>query len=160
MSRRTVPGPPRRPRACGRGASTGAAVPRDDHGAPKEALFAGDPIARALAADALGRAPVFTGAPDPARARAALLLEAMARDRYPAVRHLAARALARVMAPLSPTAAAAARAYDATGPSLERARAVAAVGAALTGPSSPALDSVRLAALRAEAARADIDIGE
>jgi len=103
---------------------------------------------------------VFAGAPDPARTRAALLLEAVAHDRYPAIRHLAARALARVADRLSPAAAAAARAYDATGPTSARARTVAAVRAALGGPPPPELDGARLAALRAEAARADIDIGE
>ncbi len=140
------------------GRFAGAAPPPGDHGAPKDALFAGDPIARALAADALGRAPLL--AASPARLRAALLLEAVAHDRYPAVRHLAARALARVVAPLSPAAAAAARGYDPTGPAVGRARAVAAVAAALAGPQAPELDGARLAALRAEAARADIDIGE
>jgi predicted CXXCH cytochrome family protein len=59
------------------------------------ALFTGDPIARAVAADALGRAQV----PLDERARAqreGALLEAMASDGYPAVRHLAARALGRL----------------------------------------------------------------
>src|SRR5205823_4471461 len=33
----------------------------DDHLAPADALSAGDPIARAIAADALGRAPLSAG---------------------------------------------------------------------------------------------------
>jgi hypothetical protein len=37
---------------------------------------------------------------------------------------------------------------------------VAAIAAALGGPPDPVLDGAHLAALRAEAARADIDIGE
>jgi hypothetical protein len=64
---------------------------------PMTAVFAGDPLARAVAADALGRAPAF----DPAgRARRlGALLDVMADDRYPAVRHVAWRGLRRMIAP-------------------------------------------------------------
>src|SRR5262249_34903090 len=62
---------------------------------PARALFAGDPLTRAVAADALGRAQVPLPADERAR-RAGALLEAMASDTYPAVRHLAARSLARL----------------------------------------------------------------
>ncbi|HEY4188142.1 MAG TPA: cytochrome c3 family protein [Polyangia bacterium] len=97
-----------------------------DHGAPRDALFGGDPIARAVAADALGRAPQSaTLASHPVEgtpSRVGLLLEAMARDRYPAVRHLAARALGRVLAADHPQVAAAAARFDATGDAVARAR--------------------------------------
>jgi hypothetical protein len=66
--------------------------------ATSDALFAGDPIVRAVAADALGRAQVPLDAE--ARAgRVAELLEAMTTDAYPAVRHLAARAVVRLGVP-------------------------------------------------------------
>ena len=73
--------------AVGRG---GARRPR--RAIPLEALFAGDPITRAVAADALGRAQVPL---DPAAraTREDALLAAMSGDDYPAVRHLAWRAL-------------------------------------------------------------------
>jgi hypothetical protein len=66
-------------------------------GAPStaEALVSGDPIARAVAADALGRAQVRLDGPALGRRRDALL-EAVRTDTYPAVRHLAGRALVRL----------------------------------------------------------------
>ena len=141
---------------------------QSNDGSPSRALFAGDPIERALAADALGRAPLpVAGAssenPAPAAAlggRVGALLEAMAGDRYPAVRHLAARAIERLTAERLPQAAAVARAYDATAPGLARARALADLRAALAAlaPSTP--PKARLATLRAVARAADIDIGE
>ena len=101
--------------------------------------------------------------PAPATAlggRVGALLEAMAGDRYPAVRHLAARAIERLTAERLPQAAAVARAYDATAPAVARARALADLRAALAAlaPSTPSVS--RLAALRAAARAADIDIGE
>ena len=73
----------------------GAAAPAGT--SPFEALFSGPPVARAAAADALGRAPTTDGE---ARARrVGALLDVMAQDRYPAVRHLAWRSLRRLVAP-------------------------------------------------------------
>ena len=116
-----------------------------------------------MAADALGRAPPSaTLASHPVEgtpSRVGLLLEAMAHDRYPAVRHLAARALGRVLAVDHPQAAAAAARFDATGDVVARALALQAIGQALPGPTPP-LAAARLALLRGEATRADIDIGE
>jgi hypothetical protein len=141
-------------------------------------LFAGDPVARAVAAFALGAAPLVSSpsrsavplARDPSgglshgAARVGLLLEAMAGDRYPAVRHLAARSLARILAAAAPQAAALARAFDSTADAAARARALAALREALIGHTSDDLETdlapPRLARLRAEARRVDIDIGE
>jgi hypothetical protein len=146
----------------------------DDHLAPRDALFAGDPVARAVAADAVGRAP-WPAAPadreQTAKTRAGLLLEAMAGDRYPAVRHLAARALGRVLGEGSPEAAAWARRFDATAAAPERAAVLASLRRALPpswgqpsrAPSSrdeTGPDAARVARLRADARRVDIDIGE
>ncbi len=61
------------------------------------AVLAGETVARAVAADALGRAPAFDKA-ERAR-RIATLLEVMGSDRYPAVRHIAWRSLRRLIAP-------------------------------------------------------------
>jgi len=109
--------------------------------------------------------------------RAHMLLAAVEGDRYPAVRHLAARALGQLLSAVHATrddgVARAALAIDATGDPEARARAVASIRAALAaggcagrapsdrfaaGEGAP--DPARLARLRAEARRADIDIGE
>ncbi|HVU49312.1 MAG TPA: multiheme c-type cytochrome [Polyangia bacterium] len=87
-------------------------------GAPStlEALVSGGPVTRAVAADALGRAQVTLDAAA-RRRREAALLDTMASDAYPAVRHLAARALGR----LGVTGA---RDYDPSGEASSRAAAV------------------------------------
>ncbi len=130
---------------------------------PRAKLFSGDPIERAVAADALGR----TGAPASASAlavRAGLLLDAMADDAYPAVRHLAARALGRLIPSLAlpgPPPGSALRAYD---PNEDRARerqaAVDRVRAALPPAAVVAPAPAALQALRVAAVAAAIDIGE
>jgi hypothetical protein len=61
-------------------------------------LIAGDPIERALAAEALGGHPA---APAVRSRQSTLLLEALEHDPYPAVRRFAARALAQVHPSLS-----------------------------------------------------------
>ena len=81
-----------RPSACTLCHTTG--LP-SDAASPLELVFAGDPVTRAVAADALGRTPV-TAARD---VRAGALAEVMAGDRYPAVRRIAWRALRRLLAP-------------------------------------------------------------
>jgi len=131
---------------------------------PRTGAFGGDPIARAVSVDAIGRAPHAGPGPateQAAAARAATLLEVVAADRYPAVRHLAARALGRVLgqSPGHEEAAAAAHAYDATAPAADRARAVADLRRRLSGGPGPD-ELARMARLRAVARRVDIDIGE
>jgi predicted CXXCH cytochrome family protein len=130
--------------------STGAQA-LDDAPSPEAALFAGDPIARAVAADALGRAQVPLSRE--ARAgRAGALLEAMAGDAYPAVRHLAWRALGR----LGVTDA---RDFDPSADADARAATVRRWRARL-GPDvvTPTVETV--AALRSRARREDVEIGE
>jgi predicted CXXCH cytochrome family protein len=93
---------------------------------PMEAVHTADPIERAVAADALGR--VDAGPEHPPRAvRADRLLEVMARDRYPAVRHIAARALGRL-------GVAEASAFDPSATPFERAAFVARLRATLKVP--------------------------
>lgn len=133
-----------------------------DDGAPRTAAFAGDPIARALAVDALGHAPWPAPASTAAyRGRVQILLEAISGDRYPAVRHLAARALAAVLAVHEGNDALSARVrtYDATGPAAERAAVVDDLRQRL-GPAAQSPDAARIARLRAAARQGDIDIGE
>jgi len=141
-------------------ASAAPGRPLDDHLGPTDALYAGDPIVRAVAADALGRAPSAAGKTtrrDGDALRAGLLLQAMEGDRYPAVRHLAARALARVV---GDPVARQARAFDATATAPVREQALAALRAALPRTALHPIDPRRLARLRAEARQVDIDIGE
>ncbi len=144
-------------------ARSGEAAPSDDHLSPRHAIYAGDPVVRAVAADAVGRAPLPSeaAAGDRAlRARAGMLLDAMEGDRYPAVRHLAARALAVLIAAREPSVRRKAIAFEATGPAGDRARAMVELRQALFLPSASGSDALRIAALRADAAHADIDIGE
>jgi hypothetical protein len=84
--------------------------------APLETVFTGDPVERAVAADALGRAPAGVGGD--ARPRKAALLEVMTGDRFPAVRHLAWRSLRRLAPPGTGDD------YDPSAALPERARAV------------------------------------
>jgi hypothetical protein len=159
-----------------------------DRLAPLDALFAGDPIARAVAAEALGTAP-FEAGPDAGRGaglglgvatapavtatvtalratREAALLDAMASDRYPAVRHLAARALARLLGADQVLARKLATSFDATAPAARRAGILAALRVQLPATSSdPSEASGRGSATdlgRPRPARIveDIEIGE
>jgi predicted CXXCH cytochrome family protein len=122
---------------------------------PLEALFAGPPVARAVAADALGRAP----ADAEARARrVGALLEVMAHDRFPAVRHLAWRGLRRLVAPGAGPGQGFAADYDPSGTLAERGRTVARLQAVLGGAAQAA--ATPLVALRAGASESDLEMGE
>jgi predicted CXXCH cytochrome family protein len=119
-----------RARSWGREPSPANAAP-----SPRDALFAGDPITRAVSADALGRAQVPL-APAERASRVGALVEAMTGDAYPAVRHLAWRALERL--------GVAARDYDPSADVATRAAVVArirmglAADAVAPGPRLPA----------------------
>lgn len=139
--------------------------------APRDALFGGDPVARALAADAFGRAPFFhkgATAADEARSRMDALLQAMSGDRYPAVRHLAARALGRSLAgradQSSPDSAAVGvaratlRGFDPTGPAERRSAVILELRRQLSLPDGT--DGEKITRLRAASRAVDIDIGE
>ncbi len=83
--------------AAGRWWGTGrypAGIPIPDGTAPQEAVLSGEAIARAVAADALGRAPVRSA--DDRAARLDLLRQVLEADRYPAVREIAWRAFRRL----------------------------------------------------------------
>jgi hypothetical protein len=131
-----------------------ATVPVADGTSPFEAILEGEPVARAVAADALGRAPLSHGADDRAR-RLGILLEVMARDRYPAVRHLAWRSLRRLAAPGAGLAAA----YDPSGTPPDRARVVARLRAML-GPAGAEPAPAALAMRRHTTPDRDLEIGE
>ncbi len=112
-------------------------------------LFGGDPIERALAADALGRSA------GPSAAMGALF-DVLERDPYPAVRRIAwrsARALAD--APDAPWSR-----YVATDDLERRRAAVADIEAALPAGAILRPDPERVAQLRAEAEEVAIFIGE
>ncbi len=113
--------------------------------APMNAVFAGDAVGRAVAADALGR-----GLPARPR-RLGTLLEILDSDRYPAVRHIAWRSLRRLAHVTAD--------YDPSGDPPARARAVAALRAELGG-AAEAPAAAMVAALRATASDRDLEIGE
>jgi predicted CXXCH cytochrome family protein len=123
---------------------------------PFEALFGGPPVARAAAADALGRAPAPSA--DAQARRAGALLDVMAADRYPAVRHLAWRSLRRLVAPQASPGAGFAADYDPSAPAAQRKdvvrRARATLGHSALAPPSG------LTALRQDARDLDLEIGE
>jgi predicted CXXCH cytochrome family protein len=121
---------------------------------PREAIFGGEPVARAVAADALGRAPASADREDRA-ARLGILLDVMANDRYPAVRHLAWRSLGRLSRP----AGGPAEAYDPSATASERARVVAGLRAGL-GAAAQDPAPAWLAARRTAAQDEDLEIGE
>jgi predicted CXXCH cytochrome family protein len=136
---------------------------------PQGAVLAGDPIERAVAADALGRAPppARDGAGSASRAaRIGALLEAMDGDDYPAVRHLAWRALGRLLATGVGAAAAGASppaplaSYDPTGPPKDRRAVIEAVRGALPSGSVSTPDPETARLLRARARQVAIEIGE
>lgn len=132
---------------------------RDELAEVARALAGGDPIERAVVAQAIGRAAAnATGA---ARDhRVARLLDAVANDRFPAVRRIAARSAAQ----LAPTdaARAALRAYEGTAPADERALALTHARALLpvAARALSAEDAAQTATLRESAPGRDIVIGE
>jgi predicted CXXCH cytochrome family protein len=137
-----------------------AVVP--DATSPRQAIFEGEPLARAVAADAFGRAPFLAGgegAPTDRAFRLGILLDVMAQDRYPAVRHLAWRSLRRLVAPGAPPGGGLAARYDPSDPPVDRARAVTrlreALGTASRDPT-PAELAARFDATRDQS----LEIGE
>jgi hypothetical protein len=116
----------------------------------EEAAFSGDSVARAVAADALGRSDGPVDAAARAR-RLGALLEVMAGDRYPAIRHIAWRAARRLGAPADD--------YDPSAPARDRAAAVDRLRVALE-TRAVAPDPARVARLRAASPEDDVEIGE
>jgi len=121
-------------------------------------LLAGDPIERALAADALGR-PEVDQTRAAVGARLGLLGDTLLNDEYPAVRAIAWRSLRRLLAAHHPDAHAPANAFTATDPRARRERSLANVLSRLP-PGALAAPPASTSALRAQAPQVQISIGE
>jgi len=80
----------------------------------------------------------------------------MTGDDYPAVRHLAARALGRLLPPALPALAA----YDSTAPEAERRRVAERIRRAVPAGALDPPDAVAARRLRAAARGVAIEIGE
>jgi predicted CXXCH cytochrome family protein len=126
---------------------------------PTEAIFAGEPVARAVAADALGRAPPLDGADGRAR-RLGILLDVMVRDRYPAVRQLAWRGLRRLGWPGHGPEGGGLADYDPSATPAERVAASATLRAALGTASVVDPSPAERASRAAAGAARDLEIGE
>ena len=142
-------------------AATASAAVTDD-GAPPELtrlLLAGDPIERAVAADALGYGePATRPAAERAR-RAGLLLDTMREDDYPAVRAIAWRSLRTLLAASTDGRLAPATAFTATDDRAHRLQRAQAIAAHLP-PAALAPIAAQLAATRVHRSDTAIFIGE
>jgi hypothetical protein len=141
-----------------RHAPAAAAVQPESGAETTNLLFAGDPIERALAADALGRAEASaTGAPVPARI--GVLLDVLIADDYPAVRAIAWRSLRALIGELPNAAPPDVVAFTPTDTREQRLRSVTQVVAALpSGAFVP--PAAATLALRARTPDVQISIGE
>jgi predicted CXXCH cytochrome family protein len=128
-------------------------------GVPEAArlLLGGDPIERAIAADALGR--IEASATAPVRDRLGLLLDTLQDESYPAVRAIAWRSLRSLLAERYPHALPNVSALTPTDTQDVRAHSLAAVLSALP-ESAVHAPPAELRALRAQATDAQIFIGE
>ena len=121
-------------------------------------LLAGDPIERAVAAHALGRASAHH-APSFEAQRLGLLVAALLDEPYPAVRVIAQRSLARRLQPGTPLRQQV-DAYEPTARRSERQAQIARLRDAATSEQiMPPPDAV-MASLRARASEVAIEIGE
>jgi predicted CXXCH cytochrome family protein len=122
-------------------------------------LLTGDPIERALAADALGRNAFADTAPAELARRAGLLFDSLRDDAYPAVRAIAWRSLRAVLSTNAPGRVPPVAAFTATDDRDARARQLAAIAAQLP---AGAIETIPrdLAALRSHATDTAIFIGE
>jgi hypothetical protein len=143
--------------AAQRGVYAEAGDPAAQRGVSEVAyrLLAGDPIERAVAAHALGRASA-TAAPSFGPQRLGLLLDSAENDDYPAVRRIARASLEQLLHD-DARALQLLAAYEPTAPHTDRQRALAALRAQLV---VRAPDVQLSAALRAQAADSAIEIGE
>jgi len=120
-------------------------------------LFAGDPIERAIAAASLGH---DRDDDDNRIHRLAWLLNTLAHDRYPAVRHIARRSLLQLV-PANHNATQLLKDYDATEITPDkRAQHVSDIASALGTPRLGPLSVQQVDALRSTARTRDIEIGE
>jgi hypothetical protein len=115
-------------------------------------LLQGDPVTKAVAADALGRTPVLSA--DDRKRTVGALLNAMAFDRYPAVRHIAWRSLRRVVASDADAAA-----FDPSADAATRLADVRRIWSGLRG-SAVAADPAVVFQAPSAAPGGDVEIGE
>lgn len=120
------------------------------------ALFAGDPIERAVAAHALGEATV-PSTPEQDLRSLQMLADVLASDAYPAVRSIALRSLLALLTKSRRELLPLLAAYSATLEPERRTTLVAPLRAALGGSDA---DRASWAALRLEADKVAIEIGE
>lgn len=121
-------------------------------------LFAGDPIERAIAAASLGHDRDHD---DNRSERLAWLLNTLAHDRYPAVRHIARRSLLQLLQPTHHNATQLLKDYDATEIAHDRrSQTVSNIARALGNPTLGRLSVEAIDALRSSARTRDIEIGE
>jgi len=149
------------PRAPARARATDAGVTSTNAELPEATrlLLTGDPIERALAADALGRGALADMPRVELARRAGLLLDTLREDDYPAVRAIAWRSLRAVLGTQTPGRVPPVTAYTATDDRERRARSLAAIAAQL--PSDAALPvPAELAAARTHSTDVAIFIGE
>ena len=124
--------------------------------APFEALRSGEAVARAVAADALGRAS--DGSADRRRLRLGLLAATLTGDRYPAVREIAWRAFRRLAAGPATAELLQRAGYDPAAPAGERTQAVSKLLNAMSGLGMRPPDP--LPTLAGGVADRDLEIGE
>ncbi len=119
-------------------------------------LLRGDPVRKAVAAAALGRSPP---ASPPDRAMTlGVLLNTMAFDRYPAVRHIAWRSLRKLLAAQEPSARRPDD-YAPSGDAATRLRDVRRIWSTLRD-AAEVPDPVAVFQMRKEASLGDVEIGE
>jgi hypothetical protein len=124
---------------------------------PSLSLFTSDPVGRAVAADALGRAPSWGG--DERSRRLGALLASMTEDDFPAVRHIAWRSLRRLIAPGAPPGEGLGADFDPSGDIPARLAEVQRVRRAL-GAAVHDVDVRTLFVLSAIASHQQLEIGE
>jgi hypothetical protein len=124
-----------------------------------ERLLAGDPIERAIAADALGRVSARY-APQHQPRIVALLGDAMVEDNYPAVRAIAGRSLQALLHRQYAGRASLLKTFSATDPRETRLALLSKLFAALGPDAVVLLDDEQRKRLRARAAQSTIEIGE
>jgi predicted CXXCH cytochrome family protein len=125
--------------------------------APTEAVRGAGALARAIAADALARAPDAANGPTRNR-RLGLLLDVMETDRYPAVREIAWRGVRQMVSTGRTAEPPLPLVYEPAAPGQVRTRSVAALRQALGVGTAPA--PAVATALRGEAGDGDLEIGE
>ncbi len=122
-------------------------------------VFAGDPVERAVAVDAMARGGTGTASARPGR-RLGVLLDVMENETYPAVRRIAWRAARKLVQQHHGAERPRWNEYDPTGPEAARKAAARQIAAMLPAGAVEPPDAARTAELRTRASSAAIEIGE